>query len=322
MTSKQEDKYGMYLKVSLYLSTHAPDLAFNPAIAATEVSLHSLTTAIAQADSTATRDITGYTAAKNEHRAQQIASFKLVRAGMMGYLTANPDIKSLQIIDFTDSDIDKFRDSELYMKTDQLLDLALPVKMDLVPYGVTDAQVDALDTMNGAWQAIEPTGRQEEGVNAAARKDVGRLMGQTDTLINDTLDNYLKVLQYNDPNLYDQYLTARMIDDSGGQSDSTGYDLQDFSIPAGGSVNFPVGPGPIAAETQLYIRVVSQGGGVYVCTTDIPASPCTTGYLAQSGITYKGPIGNLGIDLNLPNVQFTNPGTNDVLVRAGTKKNE
>jgi hypothetical protein len=322
MTSEQEDKYGMYLKVDLLLVTYATELSFNPNIALTRTALNTLINAIAQADSTATRDITGYTVAKNQHRSQQVALFKKVRAGMMGYLTGNPDVKKRLIVDFSDSDIDKFRDTELYMKTDQVLDIALPVKTLLVPYGVADTDVEALDTLNAAWLMTEPTSRQEIGVNKAARKDVSRFMEQADMLITETLDNYLKVVQYNNPNLYDQYLTARMIDDSGGQSDSTGYEIISLTIPAGGSVNFPAGPGPIEEQVEIYLRVVTQGGGVYVCTTNVPASPCTGGYQLLSGITYKGPIGNLGLDLHLPVLQITNPGLTEVIVRAGVKEEQ
>lgn len=322
MTSEQEDKYGMYLKVDLFLVTYATELGFNPNIALSRTALNTLINAIAQADSTATRDISGYTVAKNQHRLQQIDMFKKVRAGMMGYLTGNPDVKKRMIVDFSDSEIDKFRDAELYMKTDQVLDIALPVKALLVPYGVAAADVDSLDTLNAAWLLTEPTSRQEIGVNKAARKDVSRFMQQADLLLNDTLDNYLKVVQYNNPNLYDQYLTARMIDDSGGQSDSTGYEVTSLTVPAGGSVNFPVGPGPISALLEIYLRVVTQGGGVYVCTTPVAASPCTSGYQLTSGITYKGPLVNLGLDLNLPVLQITNPGFTDVIVRAGVKEEE
>ncbi len=322
MNSAQEDHYGMYLKVDLMLGTNAPDLAFNPAIATNKTILHSLINLIAQADSTATRDITGFTTAKNEHRTQQIAQFKLVRAAMMGYYTTNPDIKSKTIIDFNDSDIDKFRDAELYIKTDQLLDLALPVKAVLDTFGVTSGEVDALEALNEAWQSLEPIGRQEEGVNKAAREDVGRYMVQTDKLVKNTLDSYLKVVEYTNPNLYSRYLTARMIDNSGGNSGTEGYDVQTLNIPAGGSVLFPIGAGSINPLLQIYLRAIS--GNVFVCTTDLPASPCVAAgsYQLLQGVTFKKSIGELGIDLNKNTLQLTNPGLSDAVIRAGVKEEE
>lgn len=322
MNSAQEDHYGMYLKVDLMLGTNATDLAFNPAIATNKTILHSLINLIAQADSTATRDITGFTAAKNEHRTQQIAQFKLVRAAMMGYYTTNPDIKSKTIIDFNDSEIDKFRDAELYIKTDQVLDLALPVKALLDTFGVTSGEVDALEALNEAWQSLEPIGRQEEGVNKAAREDVGRYMEQANKLLKNTLDSYLKVVEYTNPNLYSRYLTARMIDDSGGNSGTEGYDVQTVNIPAGGSVIVPLGSGPIDPASEIYLRAIS--GSVYVCTTNLPANPCEAGnsFELVQGKTFKDKIGNLGIDLNNSHLQITNPGLTEAVVRAGVKDGE
>lgn len=322
MNSAQEDHYGMYLKVDLYLVTYATDLAFNPAIATTRTSLNSLINLIAQADSTATRDITGFTLAKNQHREQLITEFKRIRSAMIGYLIANPDIKKKMIVDFENSEIDKFTDPELYMKTDQVLDLALPVKALLVPYGVTGAQVDALNALNELWPSMEPLGRLEEGVNKAARKDVSAYMEQTNALLKNVLDGYLKIVESNNPNLYDQYLTARMIDDSGGNSGTEGYEIQTTTIPPGGSVTFPVGPGPINPDLQLYFRVVTIGGGVVICTTGMPASPCMGGYALASGTTFKDTASALGIDLMLPTIQVTNPGLAPVVVRGGIKINQ
>src|SRR5688572_26579564 len=102
MDSNQEDHYGMYLKTDLYLVKNALALAFNTAIATTRTALNSLINAIAQADSTATRDLTGFTEAKNLHKADQLLLFKIVRAGLMGYYTTNPDPAKKVIINYTD----------------------------------------------------------------------------------------------------------------------------------------------------------------------------------------------------------------------------
>ena len=325
MDSNKEDRYGMFLKVDLFLQNNADDLDFNPAIAATQTTLHSYISLIAQADSTATRDITGFTAAKNQHREDQIAQFKLVRAGLMGYFTALPDIKAKTIIDFNDSDIDKFRDSELYMKTDQVLDIALPVKTLLVPYGVAEAQVDALETLNNAWQALEPIGRLEEAVNKASAKDVDRYFELTFKLLDDTLDSYLKVVQYNNPNLYSQYQTARMIDDSGGGSDTTGYNTQNIIIPANGTMSWPIGnPGfPVPPELQVYARAITNT--MYICTSPDGSGSCTlapTTFVAEKGVTFKNNIGSMNIDLNNNYIHITNPSDDDGIIRVGVKDDE
>lgn len=307
----------MYLKVDLFLVINAIALGFNPAIAIVRTALNSLINAIAQADSTATRDITGYTEAQKAHKADLLLHFKIVRAGLMGYYTGNLDPAKKLIIDHTDTAIDEFRNAEIYIKTDQLLDIAIPVKALLVPFGVTEAQVDALETLNNAWPAIEPSNRMEQALNKASGEEVDRLMLQTETLLDKTLDSYLKIVQYNDPVLHSQYLTARMIDDSGGGSGSDGYNVETLTIPAGGSIILPVSNGPIEPLTDIYLRAVNQK--VFVCTTDLPASPCVVGYELIAGQTFKGAIQGMGLDLMKQNLQLTNPGPDDAKVRAGKK---
>lgn len=317
MDSSQEDHYGMYLKVDFFLVARATDLAFNPAIATTRTSLNTLINSIAQADSTATRNITGYTIAKNEHREAQLTQFKLVRAALMGYFTANPDIRKKKLIDFNDSDIDRFRNDELYAKTDQLLDVALPVKALLVPFGVAAADVDALNTMNDAWNMIEPSNRMEQAVNIAALKDVNILMPKVEDLLHNTLDSYLKVVQYTNPNIYSQYQTARMIDDSGGGSDSAGYDVQNLTVPPNGSLLFDIGSSGIPADLSVYLRAIN--GSLKVCTTNLPAGACTDGFDLVQGETFKGNFKELGLDDTKTNIQFTNNSPVVVALRAGVK---
>lgn len=319
MNSKQEDKFGMFLKTDQILVVHALILAFNPAIATARTVLNTFINAIAQADSTTTRDITGYTQAKNDHKNAQSALFKIVRAGLMAHFTTNLDVAIREVINFSDTEIDYFRDAELYMRTDQLLDVALPVKNSLATSGVTATQVEDLDTMNQAWYAIEPSSRIQEGVNKAAGEMVDVIFVQTDNHIKNTIDNLMKVMQYNNANIYSQYLTARMIDDSGGSSGSDGYEVSNLTVPAGGSILLPVfsSGGGIPADLDVYLRAIN--GNVTVCTTNLPANPCSSGFALQQGATYKGLFSGLSLDMSNSAIQFTNNSVNNVIVRAGTK---
>ncbi len=96
------------------------------------------------------------------------------------------------------------------------------------------------------------------------------------------------------------------------------YDLATFNIPASGSVIIAIGGGgSTSPDLDVYFRAVN--GSVIVCTTDIPASPCTTGYELLQGITFAGAISGMNIDLTKQNLQVTNPGLTDVTVRAGVK---
>lgn len=103
----------------------------------------------------------------------------------------------------------------------------------------------------------------------------------------------------------------------GATSDSASYNVEDYFIPAGGSVI--VGNTPVASE-EIYARVVlGDSSGVIICTTDGTTGPCLTGYNLALATTFKGTFGDLGLDMSKPQVQVTNPGTVEVLFRGGPK---
>lgn len=108
---------------------------------------------------------------------------------------------------------------------------------------------------------------------------------------------------------------------SGGNSGSEGYDVNNTTIPAGGVVSLPLNLGNAAnPDPDVYLRVIGGNSGI-VLSTSIDNNPSTPDYTLQAGITFKGAISGLGLDLSRPNLIAYNPGTNSVVVRAGNKVN-
>ncbi len=99
-------------------------------------------------------------------------------------------------------------------------------------------------------------------------------------------------------------------------SDSAGYDVEDFVIPAGSSVivaeNLP------EPDKLIYAKVVSGNNGVTISTTD-GTTTSTTVYELELGVTFKDVFSAMGLDITKPKLQVTNPGTEDVVFRGGGK---
>ena len=83
------------------------------------------------------------------------------------------------------------------------------------------------------------------------------------------------------------------------------------------TVIFSPFPGPLPADLELYLRAIN--GSIVMCTTNLPASPCTEGRVLDPGVTIKRTLGDMGFDLSKTNIQFTNSGLTEVVLRAGTK---
>lgn len=319
MDSQQEDKIGMFMKSDSFLTDNATTLAVNPAFGTIQTKLAANIEAIVQADSTATRNLAGLTIAKGEKRELLDKAILTIAAACRGYYTTNHDPYQKSLVTITPTQVLRTRDADIIVLADKIHDVANPIKNALTPWNVTDADVDGLLTLVNAYRPTVIKRSREQDRSEVAGTQVDVFFADTDKLLREECDDHMAVYEFTNNALFLEYKLARAIDDSGGNSGSEGYEVNNFTVPAGGSIIVPTGPDPLRPDLDLYLRAIN--GSVLVCSTDLPASPCipAAAYPLQQGITFKGAVSNLGIDLNKTHLQFTNPGLTDVKVRAGVK---
>jgi len=115
------------------------------------------------------------------------------------------------------------------------------------------------------------------------------------------------------------FSTVLQLIGGGTASDWAGYEVEDYFIGPGESVI--VGTIPTDVNTEVYARVVLGSSTIIICTVDLPsAGPCLAGYNLAPQLTFKDKFSVLNLDMTKTNIQITNPGTEEVLFRAGTKK--
>lgn len=318
MNSQQEDEFGMFVTVDLFLGDRAMDMAANPVIGMIKVNINTNITDIVQADSTATRNLAGFTTAKSQKRIQVEQSILSIAGAARGYYTSvmHDETKKAQVR-LTKSEVEDARDSDVIVIADRIHDVADPIKVMLAPYEITVIDVDNLPVLVGEYRTLLQAPRREETVSAKAGLQVDKEFTDTRKEL-DNLDDNTAVYEYTKPLLFQEYKMCRAIMNSGGNSGSEGYDVNNTTIPGNSSLTLPFTGADL--DKEVYLRVIG-GSGVYICSTDGTTGPCTSGYLAQAGNTYKGTLGGLGLNPALPQVQITNPGTVAVVFRFGTKVN-
>ncbi len=317
MDSEKEDKYGMFLKMESFLDDKAAALAANSAFADILTELLANDNAITQADSTALRNLSGLTQIKHEKRTALETSILTVAAAARGYYTTNHDPYKKVIVILTPTEVKTEQDAELISIADKVHDVADPIKTLLTPWGVAAADVDALLTKVDEYRPTIVKRSREQDVSSVANKQVNKLFGDNDKLLAD-FDDHFAVYEFTNNSLFLEGRLARAIDNSGGNSGTEGYDVTTLTVPAGGSIIIPTDTtGPLPASLNIYARAIN--GSIIVCTVELPASPCTGGFELIQGVTFKGEIGGMGLDLSKSTLQFTNPGLTDVKVRAGVK---
>ncbi len=315
MNDRQEDKFSMYLKVTHFLGVNAATLAVNPIFATIKTTLDTSIAGITAQDVIANTDYTGYTEAKAAAESALEESVLHVARGLTGYYAGLGDTAMVRKVDLTKTEVVQSRDGILNTQAELIHQIADPVKALLAANQVVAADVDDLNTRRLAFLALFSVPREKQGDAKAAREEIELLFSEVDKGFKDQLDPLMSVYASTDTILFSKYETARMIDDSGGGSGSEGYTLNNFTVPANGSVIFGFTP---VSDMEVYIRNLS-GNNIIICTTDGTTGPCASGYNLAGNALYKDVFGGLGLNPALPQVQFSNPNTEDVLVRAGTK---
>lgn len=315
MNASQEDILGMFIKCKVYLTDNHVKLAGNPFFADAETKLDENITAIILADSIATRNLKGFTTGKGISRKDLELLVLTVAGACRGYYTTHNDPAKKALIKFTRTFVEGRRDGDLLVVAATVLSVAQPIKASLAPWDVTSAMVDDLSTKTNDYRDMLQAPRTEQIKSQVAGRDVDELYSDTMDLLHDA-DDQFAVYEFTSPALYNGWQLSRAIDDSGGASDTTGFDVQLLTVPALGSVNFFTGA--LDGAKKLYIRVIG-GNGIIACTTDTPTGVCVagSGFVAQPGHTYKQTLTAMGLDLSKTNLQFTNGGTLTVQVRAG-----
>lgn len=315
MDSNSEDHVGTLIKVNQFAVDNAAALAVNPNIELTRVTLDADTDRIFQNDSTATRPLEGFTQMKNNAANDLANKVLLVRAGCVSYYTANPNPGKKMIVDFPDTKILAARDNDLYMLADQVHDIADPIKAAMVPHSVAAADVDAIPTLADAYRGVLQLPRTEEAISIAAAKERDKYYKKSFEETLPVMDDYMLVFKITNSVLYDKYVVARAIDESGGGSGTEGYNVSNFILAPGASVAFGAG---VTDTQEMYFRQIGGTVGVIICTAALNTASCGSGYNLTPGVTLKTNFGTLGLTTN-NFIIFTNPGTDTVTVRAGLK---
>lgn len=321
MNSQQEDEFGMFVTTDLFLGDRAGDMSANPVIAMIKNNINQNITDIVQADSTATRNLAGFTTAKSQKRTQVEQSILKIAGAARGYYTSVVrDEPKKALVRLTKSEVEDARDSDVIVIADRIHDVADPIKTLLAAYEITDLDVDNLPVLVNEYRVLLQAPRRQETVSAKAGLEVDKEFSDTRKELAD-LDDNTAVYEYTKPLLFQEYKMCRAIMNSGGNSGSEGYDVNNITIPAGGSIAIPLNLGSgTNPDPDVYLRVIGGNSGIQL-STSYDNNPSTPIYTLQAGITFKGAISGLGLDLSRPNLIAHNPGTSSVVVRAGNKVN-
>lgn len=224
MNSRNEDKLSMYEKVQLFLNNHISDISptIPNAIAAKtdfDQKIQDLMLTIANAGT----QTTGYTQIKENARQQLEKSLLKIIRGLKAVAIDNnyPDL--LAKTEYSRTAVERLRDSETYTTTLRIYELAQNYQTQLANYAITVANITDLKGYNDAFFAVIQLPKDKIGERASYNQLIELQMAGVDELLRMRLDTYMDLIEFDLPQLYAQYKSARSIDNSNGGSSTKVY---------------------------------------------------------------------------------------------------
>jgi hypothetical protein len=123
--------------------------------------------------------------------------------------TNNQELKL--IANLPKSLLNRLREADYYIKVQQIYKAALPLASQLLVWGVSIEEIEALNTLSGSFQKRIPDIRNVKVVSKQASTELRNKIAELNLEVKETLDKLLKPFSNLNPTLYGQYTNARSI---------------------------------------------------------------------------------------------------------------
>ena len=213
MTRVELNQFNMMQSVDQFFTINQSLISSNPAIVTVANKLKSLIGDINAHSRVQAVSTKAESAIKADVRNSMIDNVLKVAAGISAHAADSGDTHLKMTADITHSELKKMRDADLVIKIRALYDAALPVAAALAVWGVTQADIDALNTGAGQYTAQSPGIRNLKAKTVQATTDLKVKFDEANALIKETLDPMMLPFKNLNPSLHGEYLNARTIID-------------------------------------------------------------------------------------------------------------
>jgi hypothetical protein len=256
MDNIQTNRLNSLIKSDDFLSDHVMALAPIAQIGPLAVQLNATIQAIFAASGAGDQDNSGVTEDKKIKRNALEAITILVARGAAAFFHSTNMIKELRIVDFTEYDLSRKRDDNLYTTAKALHQLVLPHQANLI--GVSPAQVAQLDTNKEDFFDVIQDPKRETEISAVQNAQINPLIKEG-MANRDTIDIYMQTIISTNAPLYDEWKMTLSIDDLGGGNTPPAI-MQSVNIASGDTIT--VDYSAIILQGNSEIKLINNSAGV------------------------------------------------------------
>ena len=214
MERKANNKVNMLIAVDKFLDNNQSLISTNPAIVEAHNRLKSYNSNIQTLNLKQSEDTTIETALKNKAKDTLIANALKVAAGIGAHGTATADIRLQAIAKVSKTMLEEMRENDFTNKIQAIADAAKPIAGQLAIWGVTQKDVDALDTQKEQFTTQTPIQRTVKVKAVQATGDLNKTVTDAVKYLKTTLDAFMLPFKTINPTFHGEYLHARKIIDT------------------------------------------------------------------------------------------------------------
>ena len=214
MERKANNKVNMLITVDKFLDNNQSLISANHAIVEAHNRLKSYTSTIQTLNLKQSEDTTIETALKNKAKDTLIANALKVAAGIGAHGTATADLRLQAIAKVSKTMLHDMRENDFANKIQAIADAAKPIASQLEVWGVTQEDVDALDTQKEQFTTHTPIQRTVKVKAVQATGDLNKTVTDAVKYLNTTLDAFMLPFKTINPTFHGEYLHARKIIDT------------------------------------------------------------------------------------------------------------
>jgi len=209
----------MFYAVQRVMADHNVIWTGTPAIVTAAGELDGGITRIEAALEVQLRDITGHAEDKGEAENNMIAQTLDVAGKVRAYATTQGDEAMAEAMNLSESELRRYRDSEVAQRCQDVHDTANGVLAALAGYGVNAAKLTALQAAIDAYLAANPAPRVAITERKNARQQIEILVGEILDLLHLQMDGLMQGYSITEPDFFRLYFDARIIVDLGGKGE-------------------------------------------------------------------------------------------------------
>ena len=207
------NQFNMMQSVDQFFTINLLLLSSNPAIGTNVARLKTLIAdinAISQVQAISTK---ADTTIKADIKSSLIDGALKVAGGMSAHAAATGDTRLKMIADISFSELNKMRETDFTIKIRAIYDAALPIAEALEVWGVTQADIDGLNTGVEEFTNQSPAIRNVKAKTKQATSGLKTKFDEGNDLIKNTLDPMMLPFKNLNPTLHGEYMNARAIID-------------------------------------------------------------------------------------------------------------